>query len=176
MITLHPTVHVKKLRDDAVIPVKAHPTDAAYDLCVCEDITLRPGEYVKGGTGVAVAIREGWCVKIYPRSGLGCKGLILKNTVGVIDSSYRGEVKLPLFNSNPTHVWRHSTGPVFGTEMTELVPNTEGVIHIHKGDRVAQMCIELVPDSTFVEVEELDQTERGAGGFGSSGISGGPRI
>lgn len=176
MNTLHPTVRVKKLRDDAVIPVKAHPTDAAYDLCVCEDITLLPGEYVKAGTGLAFAIPEGWRGMIYPRSGLGCKGLTLKNTVGVIDSSYRGEVKLPLFNNNPTYAWRHSTGPVFGTEMTELVPNTEGIIHVHKGDRVAQMCIELVPDSALVEVEELDETERGQGGFGSSGISGGPRI
>lgn len=152
MNTLHPTVRVKKLRDDAVIPVKAHATDAAYDLCVCEDITLLPGEYVKAGTGLAFAIPEGWCGMIYPRSGLGCKGLVLRNTVGVIDSSYRGEVMLTL--------WNTSADP----------------IQLHAGDRVAQMCIELVPDSTLVEVEELDETDRGTGGFGSSGISGGPRI
>lgn len=166
MNTLHPTVRVKKLRDDAVIPVKAHPTDAAYDLCVCEDITLLPGEYVKAGTGLAFAIPEGWRGMIYPRSGLGCKGLTLKNTVGVIDSSYRGEVKLPLFNNNPTHVWADFGGP-FKNE--GWMPNAGDIIHIHKGDRVAQMCIELVPDSTFVEVDDLDATERGTQGFGSSG-------
>lgn len=152
MNTLHPTVRVKKLRDDAVIPVKAHPTDAAYDLCVREDMTLAPNEFRMAGTGLAFAIPERWRGMIYPRSGLGCKGLVLRNTVGVIDSSYRGEVMLTL--------WNTSADP----------------IQLHAGDRVAQMCIELVPDSTLVEVDELDETERGTGGFGSSGISGGPRI
>ena len=179
MNTLHPVIKFKRVNPDAPIPTKAHTSDAAYDLCAMEDVTLAPGEWKMVGSGIACAIPEGWCGMVYPRSGLGCKGLVLKNTVGVIDSAYRGEIKIPLFNNNPTHTWIHRKGPVFGTEVTELIANDDGVIHVRKGDRVAQMRIEMVPDTTLVEVDELDTTERNKGGFGSSGvssISGGERL
>ena len=119
------------------------------------------------GSGIACAIPEGWCGAIYPRSGMGCKGLVLKNTVGTIDSHYRGEIKLPLFNNNQL---------IDGIEWDPFSPylawSSGETIHVHKGDRVAQMRIELVPDTTLVEVDELDSTDRGEGSFGSSGVSG----
>lgn len=176
MNTLHPTIRFQRVNPDATMPTKAHPSDAAYDLCAMEDVTLRPGEWKMVGSGIACAIPEGYCGVVYPRSGTGCKGLALKNSLGLIDSHYRGEIKLPLFDSNPTHVWKTSVGPVYGTEIVELVPNEEGTIRVHKGDRVAQMRIELVPDTELVEVDELDETDRGVGGFGSTGISGGERL
>lgn len=163
MMTFHPTIQFKRVNPDAPIPTKAHPSDAAYDLCAMEDVTLRPGEWKMVGSGIACAIPEGFCGMVYPRSGMGCKGLVLKNTVGIIDSHYRGEIKLTLFNNNPK-AW----GGGYGTYKA----NEENTIHVHKGDRVAQMRIEMVPDTTLVEVDELDFTDRGEGGFGSSGVRG----
>lgn len=172
MMTLHPSIEFKRVNPDAQIPTKAHPSDAAYDLCSMEDVTLSPGEWKMVGSGIACAIPEGYCGMVYPRSGMGCKGLVLKNTVGVIDSHYRGEIRLTLFNNNPTHVWRDSGGPASNMTITELAPNFDGTIRVRKGDRVAQMRIELVPDTTLVEVDELDVTDRNEGGFGSSGVRG----
>jgi len=175
MMTFYPTIRVKRVNPDAPLPTKAHPTDAAYDLCAMEDVTLRPQEFKMVGCGLAFSIPQGWCGAVYPRSGLGCKGLVLKNTVGIIDSHYRGEVMLPLFNNNPTHVYFPSDDTMGGGyECYE--ENFDAIIHIHKGDRVAQMRIELVPESTMQEVDELDVTDRDQGGFGSSGISGGDRL
>lgn len=167
MMTLHPTIWFKRVNPDAQIPTKAHPSDAAYDLCAMEDVTLRPGEWKMVGSGIACAIPEGYCGMVYPRSGMGCKGLVLKNTVGIIDSHYRGEIKLTLFNNNPTHVWADFGGPA---KNEGWMPNTSDIINVHKGDRVAQLCIELVPDTELVEVEELDDTDRGQGSFGSTGV------
>ena len=157
------------LADGMELPTYAHDGDAALDLSVTEDIVLRPDEYRMVSSGVAVAIPRGFVGLVVPRSGWGRRGLVFKNTVGVIDSGYRGEIQLPLFNNNPTHVWRHSTGPVFGTEMTELVPNMEGAIHVHKGDRVAQLLIVPIAQVQVLQVDSLDDTERGTDGFGSSG-------
>ena len=177
-MTFYPTIRVKRVNPDAPLLTKAHPTDAAYDLCAMEDVTLRPGEYKMVGCGLAFAIPQGWCGVVYPRSGLGCKGLVLKNTVGIIDSHYRGEVMLPLFNNNKktgrlfVRVMRTAIGKIVCDRRIE----PEGTIHIRKGDRVAQMRIELVPESTMMEVDELDVTDRDQGGFGSSGISGGDRL
>jgi len=178
MMTFYPTIRVKRVNPDAPLLTKAHPTDAAYDLCAMEDVTLRPGEYKMVGSGLAFAIPQCWCGMVYPRSGLGCKGLVLKNTVGIIDAHYRGEVMLPLYNNNPktgrlvVRVIRTALGKVFCDRRME----PEGTIHVHKGDRVAQMRIELVPESTMQEVEELDETDRNTGSFGSSGITGGERL
>ena len=169
MMTTYPTIKVKRVNPDAQMPAKAHPSDAAYDLCSMEDVTLLPQEYKMVGCGLAFAIPQGWCGMVYPRSGLGCKGLVLKNTVGIIDAHYRGEVMLPLFNNNEM---RHDGGYI------AYMKNRNGTIHVHKGDRVAQMRIELVSESTVQEVDELDETDRSQGGFGSSGIgsiTNGPR-
>lgn len=176
MNSFYPNIRVKRVNQDAPIPVKAHPSDAAYDLCAMEDVTLRPGEWKMVGSGLEFAIPVGWCGMVYPRSGLGCKGLVLKNEAGVIDSHYRGEVMLPLFNNNPTHVWEKLGKLLRIIGCVRLDEEPKGTIHVHKGDRVAQMRIELVPESTMQEVDELDETDRNTGSFGSSGISGGERL
>jgi dUTP pyrophosphatase len=176
MNSFYPTIKVKLVNPDAQLPVKAHPSDAAYDLCAMGDVTLRPGEWQMVGSGLAFAIPEGFCGMVYPRSGMGCKGLVLKNTVGIIDSHYRGEVMLPLFNNNPTHWWDRFKDLIFPTPHRGKGKEPKGTIHVHKGDRVAQMRIELVPESTMQEVDELDETDRNTGSFGSTGITGGARL
>ena len=179
MMTFYPTIRVKRVNPNAQLPTKAHPTDAAYDLCAMEDVTLRPGEFKMIGCGLAFAIPQGWCGVVYPRSGLGCKGLVLKNTVGIIDSHYRGEVMLPLLNNNQTHK-RRRLGHAIRVALCNAIRRERiepaGTIHVRKGDRVAQMRIELVPDTTLIEVDELDETDRNTGSFGSTGISGGERL
>lgn len=84
------------------------------------------------------------------------KGLVLKMCTGIIDSTYRGQIELTLFNNNPTHAW-------------EKFSDVKGTIHVHKGDRVAQIVIVPVAIATLLEVDELDVTERNEGGFGSTG-------
>lgn len=173
MMTLHPTIEFKRVNPDAQIPTKAHPSDAAYDLCAMVDVTIRPGEWRMVGSGIACAIPEGFCGMVYPRSGMDCKGLVLKNTVGIIDSHYRGEIKLTLFNNNPTHWWDRFKNLIFPTPHRGKDKEPKGTIRVRKGDRVAQMRIETVPDTTLVEVDELDVTDRGEGSFGSSGVRSG---
>lgn len=144
-------VRTKKLRD-VKLPTRQHASDAGFDLYASESVTLRPGEYHNMPSGIACAIPLGYAGIMTPRSGFGCKGLVLKNVVGVIDSNYRGEIGLPLFNNN------------IPTNKTEA-----RTIEVHEGERVAQMLIVKVEDAKFVEVEELDETDRGDCGFGSTG-------
>jgi dUTP pyrophosphatase len=160
MKTMYPTIPTV-LDDGVALPTYAHEGDAGLDLCATEDVTLLPGEYRMIGSGVSVAIPEGFVGLVVPRSGLGCKGLVMKNGVGVIDSGYRGEIGLSLFNNNPTHVYRKF--------MHDYRQNDEGIIRVRKGDRVAQLLIVPVAQATFVQVDTLDETERGQGGFGSTG-------
>ena len=175
------------LQNSVSLPAYAHEGDAGVDLCATEDVTLRPGEWQMVGSGVSCAIPAGFAGLVVPRSGLGCKGLVFKNGIGVIDSSYRGEIGLPLYNNNPTHVWyygpddneseilRDALGSLFEllvegvTKEPVLIENKDGVIHVHAGDRVAQMLIVPVAIATFLQVASLDDTERGTDGFGSSG-------
>ena len=126
---------------------RAHPTDAGIDIRANEDLMLSPGERALVSTGVRLKIAEGYVGLLCPRSSLGSKGLTLSNCVGVIDSGYRGECKVALWNSTN------------GSEFK-----------IEKGDRIAQLLILPISLPTVVEVESLDETERGTGGFGSSGV------
>lgn len=134
------------LADGLELPTYAHDGDAALDLSVTEDIVLRPDEYRMVSSGVAVAIPRGFVGLVVPRSGWGRRGLVFKNTVGVIDSGYRGEIQLPLWNNNANE-W----------------------LRIKRGDRVAQLLIVPIAQVQVLQVDSLDATERGTGGFGSSG-------
>lgn len=168
MMTMYPTIRVKRVNPDADIPQYAYTGDAGVDLQVMEDVTLYPGETVTVGCGLAFAIPRGWVGLIVPRSSMGCRGLELKNTVGVIDSGYRDEVRLPLYNNNPTH----TTGRIKvkeGVIEARVVPNHQGSVSVSKGERVAQMLFVRVGEATIVEADALDETERGSKGFGSSG-------
>lgn len=142
------SIPLKKLADDAVAPQGAYDGDAGVDLCALEAVDLAPFERRLIPTGLAVAIPRGFGGFVLPRSGMAIKkGLSLANTPGLIDSNYRGELKVAAINLDP-----------------------QNTIHIEKGDRIAQLVIMQVAEVAFDLREELDETERGAGGFGSSGI------
>lgn len=138
-------VQIKKLNEDAVIPQYAHKTDAGADVYAIEDVTLKPHETQLIKTGISVAIPVGYEIQVRPRSGLSLKtGLRVANAPGTIDSDYRGEVCVIMTN-------------------TANLSQT-----INKGDKIAQLVISAVPMIDWVEVDELDSTERGEGGFGST--------
>lgn len=141
-------VEVKKLNDKAKLPCRATADSAGADLCACinDDIALMPGERRLIPTGIAIAVPTGFGGFVFPRSGLSSKfGVSLANCVGVIDSDYRGEVKVPVIN--------HSSEPYT----------------IKAGERIAQLVIMPVDLCEYGFSDELDKTERGEGGFGSTG-------
>jgi dUTP pyrophosphatase len=130
-------------------PAYAHPGDAGADLLAAEDVTLQPGERRLVGTGVRVALPEGTVGLVTPRSGLAARaGLSIVNAPGVIDSGYRGEISVCLINLDP------------------MAP-----VEIRAGDRIAQLVVVPFVTATFVPVEDLDETPRGDGGYGSTGGS-----
>ena len=136
-----------RLSAGAVAPVRAHDGDAGFDLCACEAAELGPGERASVGTGIAVAIPEGQAGLVLPRSGLAMRhGISVVNAPGLIDSGYRGEVRVLLLNTDPAESF------------------SVGV-----GDRIAQLLIVRHEAPELVEVQGLDETMRGAGGFGSTG-------
>ena len=141
-------IEVKKLNDKAKLPCRATADSAGADLCACidDDIALMPGERRLIPTGIAIAVPTGFGGFVFPRSGLSSKfGVSLANCVGVIDSDYRGELRVPMVNlSNEPYT-------------------------IQPGERVAQLCIAPVWQAAFTPADELTDTARGAGGVGSTG-------
>ena len=139
---------IKRLDSEVVLPSYAYEGDAGLDLRSNVDIDIAPFERKLIPTGLAVAIPEGFAGFVQPRSGLAFKsGLSMANTPGLIDSHYRGELKVIAVNLDANEA-----------------------IHISKGERVAQLVIQRVPVVSLMEVDELDETDRGTGGFGSSGV------
>jgi dUTP pyrophosphatase len=137
---------VRRLRDDAVVPERAYSGDAGLDLASCERVEIAPGERAVVATGLAVAIPEGHAGLVMPRSGLAARhGIGKVNSPGLIDSGYRGEVRVVLLNTD-----RRET------------------FVVEPGMRIAQLVVVPVPALDVVEVEELPDTERGVRGFGSS--------
>jgi dUTP pyrophosphatase len=138
---------VAKLKDEARVPMRAHEGDAGLDLCACEAAHLGPGERWSVGTGVAVEIPAGHAGLVLPRSGLARDhGIALVNSPGLIDAGYRGEVRVLLLNTDPAETFR-----------------------IKPGERIAQLVVVPVGLPEPVEVESLNESSRGDGGFGSSG-------
>ncbi|HEY7949677.1 MAG TPA: dUTP diphosphatase [Solirubrobacterales bacterium] len=138
---------VAKLVPEAVLPSRAHEGDAGLDLYACEAAHIGPGERWSVGTGVAVEIPEGHAGLVLPRSGLAKKhGIALVNAPGLIDSGYRGEIRVLLLNTDPAETFR-----------------------VEPGDRIAQLVISPIVLAEPVEVEALANSARGDGGFGSSG-------
>jgi dUTP pyrophosphatase len=131
-----------------VLPARAYPGDAGLDLAACERVELAPGERALVGTGLAVAIPDGYAGFVQPRSGLASKhGITIVNTPGLVDSGYRGELKVALLNTDA-----HET------------------FVVEPGMRIAQLVVLPVPDLEPVEVDELPESERGVRGFGSSAL------
>ena len=140
---------IKKLSKNAVVPQNAYRGDAGYDLVSTDKHCLKPFERTLIGTGIAIAIPEGYAGFVVPRSGLAIKqGLSVVNAPGLIDSNYRGEIKVIAINLDK-----------------------DNSITINPGDRIAQLVIQKVEDVSFIEVDSLDCSERGTGGFGSSGVT-----
>ena len=134
-------VHIKLLDPELPAPTYAKPGDAGADLRSRIDFELVP-------TGVAIALPEGYVGLVHPRSGLATKnGITIVNAPGTVDSGYRGELMVTLLNTDKTKSF-----------------------HVQRGDRIAQLVIQKYEHATFTVVDELEQTERGSSGFGSSGI------
>jgi dUTP pyrophosphatase len=139
-------LRVRRLREDASLPARAYEGDAGMDLAACERVELAPGERAVVPTGLAVEIPEGFAGFVQPRSGLAARhGITVVNSPGLIDSGYRGEVKVVLLNTDSRQTF-------------VAMP----------GERIAQLVVLPVPEVAVVELDELDGSERGARGFGSS--------
>jgi len=139
---------IQRLRDEAVVPLRAYSGDAGLDLASCERVELAPGERATVGTGLAVAIPEGYAGYVKPRSGLASKhGITIVNAPGLVDSGYRGELKVILLNTDAA----------------------ESFI-VEPGMRIAQLVVLELPSVDPVEVDELPASERGVRGFGSSAV------
>lgn len=139
---------IKRLDPTVELPTYAYVGDAGLDLRANESVDLAPHERRLISTGLAIAIPDGYAGFVQPRSGLALReGLSMANTPGLVDAHYRGELKVCAVN------------------LDDLNP-----IHIERGERIAQLVIQRVPVVTLQEVDELDKTDRGEGGFGSSGV------
>jgi len=141
-------LQICRLRPEAVIPERAYRGDAGLDLAACDRLELAPGERATIGTGLAVAIPEGFAGFVQPRSGLAARhGIALVNSPGLIDSGYRGELRVVVLNTD-----------------------RDSSFTIEPGMRIAQFVILQLPDVELVEVEQLPESERGVHGFGSSRV------
>lgn len=163
MITI--PVKIVRISDDAVIPEYATIGSAGFDLVAAESVVLHPMVPTLVKTGIKVEIPKGFELQIRPRSGLALKeGITVLNTPGTLDSDYRGEVGIILYwtGYNPDVEVLHEDDP-FKTFFGRFK-------YINKGDRIAQGVIASVYQARFQEVDELSTTERGEGGFGSTGI------
>jgi dUTP pyrophosphatase len=139
---------IQRLREDAVVPARAYDRDAGLDLAACDRVELGPGERATVGTGLAVAIPDGFAGFVQPRSGLAARhGITIVNSPGLVDSGYRGELKVVLLNTD-------SREPFV----------------VEPGMRIAQLVLLEVPSVDPVEVDQLPQSERGVRGFGSSAL------
>lgn len=138
---------IRRLRDDARLPTRAHDDDAGLDLYAVDGATLRPGERAMVPTGIAIELPERHAGLVVPRSGLAARhGIAVVNAPGLIDAGYRGEVKVLLLNTD-----------------------REATFTVEPGDRIAQLVVTRVETPDLVEVDALAQSRRADGGFGSSG-------
>ena len=140
-------VLLQRLDPDLPAPAYAHPGDAGADLRTAVDCTLAPGERALLPTGVAIALPEGYAGFVHPRSGLAARhGVSIVNAPGTVDAGYRGEIKVSVVNLDP-----------------------RATVQLRRGDRIAQLVVQRVEHAVFHEVERLPGSDRGEGGFGSTG-------
>lgn len=140
-------VLVQRLDTGVDLPAYALPGDAGADIVTAQDVTLEPGERAVVPTGLAIALPDGYAAFVHPRSGLAARaGLALVNAPGTVDSGYRGEIKVIVINHDPA-----------------------STLHLHRGERIAQLVFQRVEQATFVEVSALPTSARAGGGHGSTG-------
>ncbi len=138
------------LAPGAAAPAYAHPGDAGADLSCSEDVTLAPGERRTVGTGVSIALPDGYAAFVHPRSGLAARhGVTIVNAPGTVDAGYRGEIRVTLLNTDPRQA-----------------------VVLRRGDRIAQLVVQRVEHVRFVPADQLPGSVRGTGGFGSTGLPG----
>lgn len=141
-------VRIARLDPGVPLPAYAHRGDAGADLVTVRDLVLGPGERATVGTGVAIALPVGYAAFVHPRSGLAARcGLSVVNAPGTIDAGYRGEIRVCLINHDPREA-----------------------VRLRRGDRIAQLVVQRVERAEFHEVRELPGSERGVGGYGSTGV------
>ena len=141
------SVQVRRLDPDLPLPGYAHPGDAGADLLARIDVTLHPGERILVPTGIAIALPEGYAAFTHPRSGLAARhGITIVNAPGTVDAGYRGEILVNLVNLDPREPFQ-----------------------VRRGDRIAQLIVQRVAETTFVEVDSLPESSRGETGHGASG-------
>ncbi len=144
----HPTLAVQRLDPGLPLPAYQREGDAGLDLAAATGLTLQPGERGVVGTGIAIAIPSGFVGLVTPRSGLAVRlGLSMVNTPGIVDSGYRGEVRIVLVNHDP-----------------------DTPVEVKRGDRIAQLVILPVAHVAIEERDSLPESDRGQGGFGSTGV------
>ena len=142
-----PELPVLRLDPGLPLPAYAHPGDAGADLCAAADVVLPPGGRATVGTGIAIAVPDGYAAFVHPRSGLAARhGITLVNAPGTVDAGYRGEVRVVLLNTDPADP-----------------------VTVRRGDRIAQLVVQPVTRVSFLDAAELPPTPRGEGGFGSTG-------
>ncbi|MDA0567098.1 dUTP diphosphatase [Streptomonospora sp. S1-112] len=138
---------IRRLDPEIPLPTYAHPGDAGADLVTTEDVVLKPGQRAVVGTGISIALPDGYAAFVHPRSGLAARcGLTLVNAPGTVDAGYRGEIRVTLLNTD-----------------------TATPVKLTRGDRIAQLVIQRVERARFREVDTLPESVRGTGGFGSTG-------
>jgi dUTP pyrophosphatase len=138
---------IKRLDPEVPLPAYAHPGDAGADLTTTVDVELKPGERALVPTGISLALPDGYVALVHPRSGLAARyGVSIVNAPGTVDAGYRGEIKVLLVNLDPS----------------------EPVV-LHRGDRIAQLVVQEFARATFTEVDDLPESARGGGGYGSTG-------
>lgn len=141
-------VLIRRLDPDLPLPSRAHPGDAGLDLYCRADVLLQPGQRAAVATGIAIALPAGWAAFVHPRSGLALRhGVAMVNAPGTIDAGYRGEIAVLLLNTD-------RAAPV----------------QLRRGDRIAQLVVQRVPEVVLHEVEHLPGSHRADGGFGSTGV------
>lgn len=164
----------KRLSEDAVIPTKAHPSDSGFDLVASADVIIEPGETIVVPTGIAVQLPKGFEATVRPRSGVTSKTK-LRVQLGTIDNGYSGEIGVIVDNiaedayGNVMQYLTHIDGFDYRQSETGLYPNDTYLIR--KGDRIAQLVITRLPDVEANEVFDVGESDRGANGFGSSGVT-----
>jgi dUTP pyrophosphatase len=138
---------IRRLDSEVPLPSYAHPGDAGADLTTTVDVHLAPGERAMVPTGLSIALPDGYVAFVHPRSGLAARcGISIVNAPGTVDAGYRGEVKVVLVNLDPAEP-----------------------VSLRRGDRIAQLVVQRVERARFVEVERLPGSDRGDGGYGSTG-------
>lgn len=150
----------KKVHPDAKLPTYAHDGDAGMDVCAVEDVELVPGKATLVSTGLVADIPTGYEIQVRPRSGLALRqNITVWNSPGTIDSNYRGTIGVIMMYLPPMREWMTARG-----DHVTAYP-----VSIHKGDRIAQLVVAPITKCSPIEVTEVSETDRGDGGFGSTG-------